>query len=192
MKSFFKLDWTTERKKNIFIEGFEMSGKIDQEGLSGISIINEESPNAILKNKKGVKADILVGGFVFPIISESFKSLLLQFKEDASFLEFLPVKFSNQTKNDKIPNYYLLNILTNIPCFDWDNSEYETYSPEATPDKKILIDFEKLVIKQALVGERNIFRMEEQTVSVYISQKLKDAIEQAGLTGVEFEEIEVS
>lgn len=177
MQKYFKLDWTTEGKKNIFIEGFDMSEKVQKEGNAGVSLSNEPSPDATLKNKKGIKADVLVGGSTFPVVSESFKNLLTAFVDDTSFLEFIPINFENLNSADKIPAYYLLNILENIPAFDWDNSTYKRYPKDVFPDHQHLVrKIEKLVINHKPIGDRNIFRIVEKSVPVYIRQFLNHKV----------------
>ncbi|WP_299460869.1 DUF1629 domain-containing protein [uncultured Microscilla sp.] len=193
MQKYFLLDWNTNDKKHVFIEGFEASDKLKDNGSTGVSLLNEAPPKAFLKNKKGVKADALVGASTFLVISERFKTLFENFQDDIQFIEFIPLRLENLKSNEKSEKYYLLNILNNIECFDWEKSSYTRYPKDIFPDQQHLIrKVDKLVIDHKPIKERNIFRVAEKPIPIYISQKLKDAIEEADLTGVEFHEVEVS
>ena len=193
MQKYYRLDWTTNEKKNIFLEDFKASEKIDEKGDEGITLANEEFPSVKFKNKKGVKADILVGASTFPVVSEKFKDVMADFANDLVFLEFIPIRFTNLTGKDKLPNYYFLNILENIPCFDWDKSIYTRYPKDIFPEHQHLVrKIEKLVINRKRIEERNIFRMKEKRIPVYISQYLKEVIEQRNLIGMVFTEIDIS
>lgn len=188
MKQYFKLSWNTNENKNSFIKDFIINEKLKENTINGISIIDNESPIATLSGLKAIEPDILVGGYILPIISEKFRNdFVKKFSQDTSFIEFLPIIFKNKNFLSK---YYLMNILNNINCFDFDKSEYTKLPIEIFPDQQDLIfSIEKLEFKYEAINNRNIFRMSEKPTEIYISEEIKKFIIDNEYVGFTFEEI---
>lgn len=83
-------------------------------------------------------------------------------------------------------NYQAVNIIGSISCVDMENS-----IPIGTAQPP-LMDFSKLVIDPAKVGEEDIFRIYESPLYIVITEKLKNAIDEAGLEGFSMDKVEVS
>ncbi|WP_445432798.1 imm11 family protein [Chryseobacterium indoltheticum] len=188
MKQYFKLSWTTNEKKNAFIKDFIINENLRNDIINGISIINKESPLATLSGLNANKPDILVGGAVFPIVSEKFRNEFTEkFTQDIQFIEFLPITFKNENFTSK---YYLMNILKNINCFDFEKSEYTKLPIDIFPDQQDLIfSIEKLQFKYEKINNRNIFRMSEKSTDIYLSEEFKKFITNNEYKGFAFEEI---
>lgn len=188
MNKYFEMNWNTNKKANIFIEGFQISDRMDKFRDMGVTFKEEAPITAIIKNAKGIKADVIVGGSTLPIISEKFKEFITSFSElEYKNLEFIPVLFDPK---HKLPNYYLMNILNNIPCFDYEKSVFSRLPIDIFPDQQHIVhNIQKVVLKDELVGQRNIFRIAEYRVPIYITEKLKNAMEEEGFTGFEFKEV---
>ena len=188
MRKYYKLSWNTNENKNLFIKDFILDEKLKENTINGISIQNNESPIAILSDLKAIKPDILVGGYILPIISEKFRNDFIEkFIQDTYFIEFLPIIFKNKNFLSK---YYLMNILNNINCFDFDKSEYTKLPIEIFPDQQNLIfSIEKLEFKHEAINNRNIFRMSEKPIEIYISEEIKKFITDKEYVGFNCEEI---
>lgn len=188
MKQYFKLSWTTDEKKNAFIKDFIIDENLRNDIINGISIISKDLPLATISGLNANKPDVLVGGAIFPIISEKFRNdFLKKFTQDANFIEFLPITFKNENFFSK---YYLMNILKNISCFDFEKSEYTKLPIDIFPDQQDLIfSIEKLEFKYEAINNRNIFRMSEKPTDIYISSEIKKFIIDNEYKGFSFEEI---
>lgn len=188
MKKYYKLSWNTNENKNFFIKDFIIDEELKGNVINGVSIIDNESPKATLSGLKAIEPDILVGGYILPIVSEKFRNdFVKKFILDANFIEFLPVIFKNKNFSSK---YYLMNILHNINCFDFDKSKYTKLPIEIFPDQQDLIfSIEKLEFKYEAINNRNIFRMSEKPIEVYVSEEIKKFIFENEYVGFTFEEI---
>jgi hypothetical protein len=82
--------------------------------------------------------------------------------------------------------FIAVQLLEHLDIFDWENSVYE-------PDPTItdLVDsIDKLVLKQPQDGFPPIFRLSVYPYVLFVSGKARMALEQVGIRGVVFEEIE--
>jgi hypothetical protein len=82
--------------------------------------------------------------------------------------------------------FVAVQLLEHLDVFDWENSVYEH-----DPTIKDLVDsIDKLVLKQPKDGFPPIFRLSVYPYVLFVSGKARMALEQAGIKGVVFEEIE--
>ena len=141
--------------------------------------------------KSNIYPDFPMADTFIPIVSDRFKKLLSNLP-DHKYLEFVPIKISPKRQN--ITKYFALNILENIPCFDWDKSQYNKFSDDFLKKNPSLssrpAQIDKLVFVTALLANRNIFRMAESPTPIFVSDYLKKMIEDDGLIGIKFMPIE--
>jgi hypothetical protein len=82
--------------------------------------------------------------------------------------------------------FIAVQLLEHLDIFDWENSVYE---PDLT--RTDLVDsIDKLVLKQPQDGFPPIFRLSVYPYVLFVSGKARMALEQVGIRGVVFEEIE--
>src|SRR5262245_6650949 len=118
------------------------------------------------------------------VVSDRFRSLCDGFRVNA---EFLPV---NIVRPDGAPAsdlpYWFLHPLERIDCIDQDASVYDIYGEKK--DRFVFAGFKRLVMRPEVIGDRDLFRPQRYPF-LYVSQKLRDAIERAGLV-VDFDDLE--
>lgn len=160
------IDWTQFKEETVtkLIKG----KKINEDEIKFSSIW--------LKNVSKRFPDLMGTGSSEYFITDKFKDLILSM-ESPENIHFIHGVFTRKPKE-----YWLMNLLNNVECFDWENSEYTIYD-EARVGRKAINEIEKLAIKEEKVNGRNIFQIAEYPFSIYISQKLKDAMEEHGITG---------
>lgn len=124
------------------------------------------------KSKK--KPDVFSIGSTEFYINEKVKQILLNICKSDNNVKFLNMKIEGE-------NYYLLSILNNIECFDWDKSNYTTYS-----NKDILKEVSKLVIDTDKLNERKIFRVKEYKFEIFIVEDLVLELKKNKVTGISF------
>lgn len=139
-----------------------------------------------VESAKGVPTDYPGRVTVLPIISDSFRRLLSTYEKEEN-LEFIEVKIKNAPSINK--EYWVLNLLNNIKCFDWENSVYRKMPEDRVPNADYPRTISSLKIKPEPIGNRKIFRMHEEPGEIFVSNDLKQAIE-TNLTGIKFRTID--
>lgn len=153
-------------KSNFFFENCD----------NGISLINEPTPEVVF-NKSSIKElpDYMEGNLL-PVVTEKVKKILSSLP-DSRYFEFIALK------SNTLEKVWLVNLLENIKCFDWEKSEYSTF-PETDginfdmPDR-----ITKLSLKTEVIGNRNLFRMYESSIHIFISDYLENLFNQNNVKG---------
>ncbi len=93
-------------------------------------------------------------------------------------------------------NFYTM-IFPEYNLFNWEKSIYTPKVSRVTGER-IVTDLKKLVLDKNIIDENkaalnknNFFSLTEEPIKRFCTEKAKLAIEEAGLTGIEFEEVEV-
>jgi len=100
-------------------------------------------------------------------------------------------KFINGKLKSGVPvlrDFALVQMLYEISGFDYDKSIYEPMNEW----EKFPTIVSKIVIKEPNSGFPTIFRLIEKPSEVFVSQKAKDALENAGIKGCVFKLVETS
>jgi hypothetical protein len=82
--------------------------------------------------------------------------------------------------------FIAVQLLEHLDVFDWENSVYEPHP--RLPNRVYSID--KLVLKRTNDNYSPLFRLSAYPSKLFVSGKARMALEQAGIKGVVFEEIE--
>ena len=97
-------------------------------------------------------------------------------------------------KNEKIWDIFYTLIFPEYSFFNWEKSDYEADENEKTGEKDIWL-LRKLVLDKAkelnISNLNNFFVLKEDPLTIICTEIAKNAIEEAGLTGVNFRELEV-
>ncbi len=171
---------------DLYIKDTDYNRKTFQKIINRGRPIKEQFDISIrLKSKKCNYIDFPMSLSSLNFVSDRFKNLL-ESLPDKDYLEFFPVKIEGVEKPKS--NYWVINILDNIKCFDWEESKYtkfpdnESYKDLQSIPEKII----KLKLKQETIGERNIFRMYESATLIFVSSFLKEQMEKEELKGMTF------
>ena len=180
--TYYKLDWTTEKKTLAFIKDYDYpKGLLDQQ-YNGVSLKLERALFITLSNTRAKLPDILVGG-ALPIISQRFKNLLCNLDDfSKGYLQFFEVQFQNKAA---FPSYYFLNLIDHLDAIDEENSKLTRLPKDIFPDRQHIIkSIEKLVLQEDKMNDRNIFRLKKHSTAIYVSEKLKTLCEDNKLLGL--------
>ncbi len=96
--------------------------------------------------------------------------------------EYLPFILHDKQGRVVKEQYFIVNLLRSIPCFDRKRSNFETYPHK--PDKISLI-WSIQLLEEQIPEDAKLFRMAEATDFIIIRSDLWEAIQKAGLTGLE-------
>ena len=150
----------------------EISEKTLDKLSDGIPIVTNENIKVRLQSQSKPVPDFL-GNTYKPVVSEKIKNILLDLN-DKDFYQFIPCEIDNRKKN-----YWVLNIKQNIECFDWNNSKYRTYSS----NPNVIAEINIISMNVEKIGPRNLFRMSEFNIPLFISDYLIEIFEEEKVTG---------
>jgi hypothetical protein len=133
---------------------------------------------------------------LLPVYSTRLKSLL----EDLGIegIQYLPLRIKRQDGAKEVDGYYIANYLNVIDCLDRERSVYQVWTKdnllfwEKRPQRLgTFRDVTKAVIDSKKISDAPIFRLWGWEMMVVVREDVKRAIEEAGITGCMFREIEV-
>ena len=115
-----------------------------------------------------------------PVMSKRLCDVLLNAGVDN--LELFPTKLKNK-QTGQVFDYYVYNVLGLVAAMDLQKSSYETYKGEE-PFADATIH--ELAIDESKVNDLLLFRLSENVSTIIVHASLKKAIEEAGITTVNF------
>jgi hypothetical protein len=135
---------------------------------------------------KNVYTDYIANNLAWFVVSERLKDMLLEF--NIGDTEFIPLLKEN---TEKIIGY-LANIINTVDAIDLSKSLYKkmTYHREGKEETYNSIIKYALIEKE--IGERDLFRLDGYNTSIFISERLKNAMNKAKMTGCDFQKVKVS
>jgi hypothetical protein len=84
-------------------------------------------------------------------------------------------------------DYIILHLLELSDVFDMERSEYNTERGVADPEMVLLTNIYNIVLKEPEGGFPPIFRIKGDELPWYVSAKAKQALEDAGIQGLDFD-----
>lgn len=97
-------------------------------------------------------------------------------------IQYFPLVIRNPNDGSATDDYMVANIIGRISCLDRARSVLET-----DPDRPERIEFiESLAIDEARTYSLELFRLDEKSEIIVVSKRVKQACEQARITGVRF------
>lgn len=96
-------------------------------------------------------------------------------------IQFLPVKVENTKNGAKLEGFSVLNILDSITALDREHATYE--QDKKNPEYPIII---KPALRYEHIRNIDIFRLREQPILVFVSQRIKEKLEVMQASGFKF------
>ena len=195
---FYKLAFDTERTDKAIEEGTntvyaeksnldEINYKNIKKGYFCYSIVNGEelgewpSIEFYYSSKaSSLESEYLLNSARWPIVHSSVKG---KFEEvGITGVQYLPVKLIDVVTNTVNENYFVMNILNLIEAYNMEESEF-TYN-----EKYNLYTFlpHNTVLDSAICSEYDIFRANKNKMVIYVSEKVRNIIEENKWIGFEF------
>ena len=156
-----------------YIERTGLSFDVIDDITDGVKIDGVDVRNMVVKNKTKTFPDLMGTGMTEFFVSERMKTFLTDHVERQD-IHFVKVEIQ---KHD----YWLLNIVGLRDCMDYERSQFTVYEKVNKPDH-----ITKLVIREDEVSELDIFRLLDRPEVVFVTEPLKDRMEQQGFTGMRF------
>jgi len=168
---------TDYQKGDLYLKGFDDIERINDE-LSNLEETKIENIELEIATKTGKKNDFLLGTS-YPILSKKVKSILEEKLEQDNF----------QFISTNLEGYWMLHMIGTIKCFDWGKSTYTRNPPFLKEVQDRPNKVENLVFDESKI-DADIFRMYEESVTLFISERLRDIFEENGVTGLEYKPLE--
>jgi len=120
------------------------------------------------------ESDILMLKATNLVVKERVKDILSKYLDDT--IEFL--KLENKSDNDY---YYLVNVLNEVNCINYEKSEFEKYEE----DGQIHYDFDKYVFYSEQLEKQYLFRIPENPSWVLYTDLFKSLCEKYDIVGLD-------
>ncbi len=134
--------------------------------------------------------------FLLPVFSPRLKKIMERL--GIEYIQYLPLKIQSKDGVKEIDGYHIANYLMVIDCLDREKSEYQIWTKENLLfwEKRLYMlgtfrYVKKAVINSNKIGDIPIFRLWGWECMVIVREDIKKAIDDAGITGCVFDEIEV-
>lgn len=131
-----------------------------------------------------IMSDYVANIYGWLLVSNTFHELLLKSPLRAN-LQFLPVEIVDVISGSTNATYKVVNILDIIDAIDLEHSKYDVFKL----DGKNIITVEKYALKENMVKNYDIFRLKNDTIPIFVSEKIKKIIEKNKLKGFVFQEV---
>ena len=148
-----------------------------------VKIDMKEPINLILKKHDlGIFTDNLISPGVRGLLfSDKLKKVLTEL--GVNNIDYFPLKIENPIDKNIYENYQIANVLSCHSCLNLEKSEL-SFDPDF-PEQIEFID--SLVIDESKIPEELLlFRLKEYKVLLVVHEKVKEACNNAGITGINF------
>ena len=202
MEKVYKLNWDFNHSGDPEKDAFHLPFKNDNEfGADIISTRDFDFPEQIYLQANFnliPEYDYPLTSLMVPILSNRMIEIINALGEIN--IRLIPVVMISDTHLDELfdsdnklkpevpvnTDYKIVQMMSYFKAFDYENSEYE--EDFILPVGHI----NKLILKKPQGGFPPIFRIEEKASEIFVSQKVKEALEAANIKGCVFEPVETS
>ncbi|MDE6887894.1 MAG: hypothetical protein K2P45_04515 [Eubacterium sp.] len=170
----------------IYCHQSELGGIDEYAVTDGVRI--DSWKNIVLRyssKEEDVLSDHLANVHGWPVVSAKFRELTNAFL--AEQVQYLPIKVLDVEHGKEIDTYYVVNAVCLIDALDL---EHSTYDDITLDDEKVLI-VEKYALNRSKIKGEHMFRLKGDTIPLFVSEEVKDVIEDNALTGFTFIEVEL-
>lgn len=151
-----------------------------------ISYWDERITLAYDPNEGDKATDYLDNDLDWLIVSSKFKKILEE--ADITTIQYLKIKIKNKLDNNPLNGYFVGNICNIVEALDFENSKYDFFDID---ENEKMLAVERYVLKRSKVEDMNIFKISEDNMANFVSEKVKKLIEDNNLTGFRFLEVKV-
>lgn len=131
-----------------------------------------------------IMSDYIANVYRWLIVSSNFCTVM----EESAFnvhIQYLPVKLIDMFSGVVSETYKIANILDVVDALDLEHSQYDVFELE----DETVISFEKYALKMDEIKDLDIFRLKNDTIPIFVSDRMKRRIEENGLLGFAFLEV---
>lgn len=187
---YYKLIYDYENDEGFINCNVPCIGTLDEYCTSnGIRQVEWENISFEYDSDEGnLLSDYIANVYRWFLVSEKCCTVIMNSVSE-KIIQPLPVYLKDKKGIQKEITVQVLNILDIVDnALDLDNSKYDIYELD---DEKI-ISVEKYALTKDMVFGHDIFRLKDDTIPIFVSEKIKKIIEQNDLTGFAFLKVAVN
>jgi hypothetical protein len=182
---YYLLDYDLDNDEGkIFCDEEKLINIDEYSPVSGEEIVNWDNGNTLFYSTNGIPEDYLDNILYWPIFSGKFKNICDDLKING--IHLLPISIQNKISKEILENYYLLNIFNFIEALDLKKSKFKP-----PKNDELLKPLPHPVLIRNKIQSLDIFRLKEYDAKIFISERLKNEMEFANITGCVYEEVDV-
>ncbi|MCH7727851.1 MAG: hypothetical protein IH991_15435 [Planctomycetes bacterium] len=177
---YFKLAMTNDERWTLAIDRVFASGEsVDIWAYSLGKVANANCSVPFHQDVEGESVDFNPTAFGSIVVSTKMANVLAEFA--SSDIQRIPAQVQG-VQGD----WEVLNVLSVVDCIDHELSKIQ-YFPDDHPEKpEKPRGIMKLVLDSGKASGRHVFKLKDWLVATVVSEDVKVALEDAGITGVEF------
>lgn len=137
-------------------------------------------------NEGDILSDYLANVYGWLVVSDAFRKLTHNIIQDQ--IQYLPIRLVESNTKREIDSFSVANVVKLVDALDLEKSKYDIFE---LGDRKI-IDVEKYALKKEIIKDCHIFRLQDDTIPIFVSETLKKVIEENNLLGFAFLEVDVN
>jgi hypothetical protein len=155
--------------------------EVDPELLRVARPVKVATPLTISVRRRGYPLDWTFADFDMPVVKGPVEEVLREIVANE-------VEMHRALVEGYEGEFVVANVLTKRRCVDEANSEYLKWTPaDDRPDKLGQYrQFTRLRIDPTAAGDADIFRVDGWLIAIIVSEKIKNRLEEEGVTGVVF------
>ncbi len=186
---YYKLLYDYEHEDNsIFLEIDEKTLSFDRyEAEKGIEFSDWNADikvNYDIGNER-VITDYVLNDLSWFIVTDKLKCIIESMKNNK--VQYLPIRAISKDGLEVL-DLYLVNICNIVDALDLENSKYSVHEID---ENEKMISVQKYTIKGSEIKDIDLFRLKDHYMSIFISEKLKKAMDKNGITGCDYLEVKV-
>ena len=129
--------------------------------------------------------DYLASDNGWVIVSKKFRDIMKEITKEC--IQYLDINIVNSMTGEEDKSYKVANIIKLVDALDLENSTYDFFELD---DEKIL-SVEKYALKKEEISNYDIFKLEGETIPIFVSERFKKIVEENSLVGFKFLEVKV-
>ncbi|WP_317368831.1 DUF1629 domain-containing protein [uncultured Tyzzerella sp.] len=135
-------------------------------------------------NNLEIFTDFLNNSYGWVLVSDKFIKLTEKYIKGE--VEYLDVYVENKDNKNIREDYKIINIIKVLDALDLQNSIYHSIDKEG-----YIFGLKKYALNNDIVKGSNIFRLHNQIDIIFVSENIKNVIEENNLTGFNFKEVKL-
>ncbi len=185
---YFKLVYDFENDDDYaIVKSSDKANKYDREIVKGEFVKNWDKDIKFEYSVEDGKilSDYLASDNGWDIVSKKFRDVMKEIVGEN--IQYLDINIINNKTKEEDNTYKVVNVTKHLKALDLKNSVYDFFELD---DEKIL-SVEKYALKQDVIKNDNIFKLNDETIPIFVSEKIKDIIQENSLIGFQFLEVKV-
>lgn len=185
-----------EEKYGYYIENSELNNYLGEDKIDVIHIVTSGFKvkkfwqkttlyyNTLENNNLEIFTDFLHNSYGWVLVSDKFIELTEEYIKNE--VEYLDVYIENKDNKNVKEDYKIINIIKVLDAFDLQNSIYHSIDKEGC-----IFGLKKYALNNDIIKGSNIFRLHNQIDITFVSENIKNVVEENNLTGFHFKEVKL-